>query len=60
MRGRCSILRLGEHPCGFENGQVGLGGNIDHSLVAEVRLLAHPEILNVGGSDAAVFDAYGL
>lgn len=41
-------------------GQVRFRRNVDDSLVAEIRLPAHPQILNVCGRDAAVLDADSL
>ena len=53
-------LWLSVHTVCLKNRQVGFGGNVDDGLVAEVGLLAHPKILDVGGCDAAVFNADGF
>ena len=54
------LLRLVEHTRRFENGEVGLGRHVDYGLVAEVRLLTNPQILDVGRRDAAVFNPYSF
>ncbi len=40
-----------QSPCRLQYGQVSLSRHVDDCLVAEVRLLAHPEILYVGRRD---------
>lgn len=63
-RSRCACsrtFRVGiNQTCRLKQGQVRFRRNVDDSLVAEVRLLAHPQILNVCGRDAAVLDADSL
>lgn len=62
MCSRWGVLRLDfVHPRRLEDGQIGLCGDIDDGLVAQVALLAHPEILDIGGGDAAVLylDGFG-
>lgn len=49
-------LSGGGGAAGFEDGEVALGGDVDDGFVSQVGLLAHPQVLDVGGGDAAVLD----
>ena len=42
---------------GFENGEVGFGGDVDKGFIVQIALLTNPKILNIGWGDRAVFDA---